>query len=116
MNPFNNRPSYVDLLQSQQDTFSPNIDLGSAEVSFYSQSTDAPVLEEGTPKVRKGRRKWTPTEDNVLISGWLNTSKDPIVGNQQKAETFWKRIAEYFAASPNVAGLPPRDPNFCKQR
>uniref|UniRef100_A0A0D3ATY2 Uncharacterized protein n=1 Tax=Brassica oleracea var. oleracea TaxID=109376 RepID=A0A0D3ATY2_BRAOL len=27
---------------------------------------------------------------------WLNTSKDPVVGNEQKAGALWKRIAAYF--------------------
>ncbi|KFK43636.1 hypothetical protein AALP_AA1G152300 [Arabis alpina] len=55
-------------------------------------------------------------EEKVLISAWLNTSKDPIVGTQQKAGTFWQRIADYFAASPSVAELPPREANTCKQK
>ncbi|CAA7043690.1 unnamed protein product [Microthlaspi erraticum] len=95
---------------------SQGIDLGSPEVPFYSHSPDAPVVEEETLKKRKVRRKWGPREDNVLISAWLNTSKDPIVGNQQKAGTFWKRIAVYFNSSPNVAELPPRDQTILKQR
>uniref|UniRef100_A0A1J3GCX0 Glutathione S-transferase T3 n=1 Tax=Noccaea caerulescens TaxID=107243 RepID=A0A1J3GCX0_NOCCA len=105
--------SYVDLLTSQQNSFSQGIDLESTEVPFYFQSPDAPVLEA---KTHKGRRKWSPAEDNVLISAWLNTSKDAIVGNQQKGGTFWKRIAAYFASSPKLSGLPPREPSLCKQR
>uniref|UniRef100_A0A0D3A6U7 Myb-like domain-containing protein n=1 Tax=Brassica oleracea var. oleracea TaxID=109376 RepID=A0A0D3A6U7_BRAOL len=34
---------------------------------------------------RKERHKWSPTEDGVLISAWLNTSKDAVVENEQKA-------------------------------
>ena len=65
---------------------------------------------------RKERKKWTPIEDLVLISAWLNTSKDPIVGNEQKAIAFWKHIEAYFAASPKLAGLQKREPTHCKQR
>ncbi|CAN7018726.1 unnamed protein product, partial [Brassica oleracea var. botrytis] len=54
---------------------------------------------------RKERRKCSPTEDVVLIIAWLNTSKDPVVGNEQKAIAFWKRIAAYFGSSPKLAGL-----------
>ena len=64
----------------------------------------------------KERRKWSPTEDIVLISAWLNTSKDPVVGNEQKAIAFWKRIAGYFASFPKVAGLQKRGETQCKQR
>ncbi|XP_013617695.1 PREDICTED: glutathione S-transferase T2-like [Brassica oleracea var. oleracea] len=44
--------------------------------------------------------KWSTAEDLVLISAWLNTSKDPVVGNEQNARTFWKRIVSYNNASP----------------
>uniref|UniRef100_A0A0D3CBW9 No apical meristem-associated C-terminal domain-containing protein n=1 Tax=Brassica oleracea var. oleracea TaxID=109376 RepID=A0A0D3CBW9_BRAOL len=55
--------------------------------------------------------KWSTTEDLVLISSWLNTSKDPVVGNEQMAGTFWKRIASYYNASPKVVGFAKREPN-----
>ncbi|KAF8104440.1 hypothetical protein N665_0172s0070 [Sinapis alba] len=61
-------------------------------------------------------RKWSPTEDVVLISAWLNTSKDSVVGNEQKAIAFWKRIANYFAASPKLAAVEKRGPVHCKAR
>ncbi|RYR27803.1 hypothetical protein Ahy_B01g051864 [Arachis hypogaea] len=31
----------------------------------------------------------------MLISGWLNVSTDPVVGTDQKGETFWSRIHSY---------------------
>ena len=65
---------------------------------------------------RKERRSWTPTDDVVLISSWLNTSKDAVVGNKQKFVAFWKRIADYFDASPKLAGCEKREPMHCKQR
>lgn len=51
----------------------------------------------------------------MLISSWLNTSKDHAVGNEQRSGAFWKRIAAYFAPSPKVAGCEHREPNHCKQ-
>ena len=62
----------------------------------------------------KERRKWSPTEDVVLISAWLNTSKDPVVGNEQKVIAFWKRIAAYFGSSPKLADLQKREPSHGK--
>ncbi|KAF2558912.1 hypothetical protein F2Q68_00016002 [Brassica cretica] len=62
------------------------------------------------------KRKWTTKEDVVLISAWLNTSKDPIVSNEQKAAKFWKRIEEYVNASPLLIGSVPREWSQCKQR
>ena len=65
---------------------------------------------------RKERRSWTQTDDEVFISSWLNTRKDAVVGTEQKSGAFWKRIADYFAASPKVAGLEKREPLHCKNR
>ncbi|XP_048603651.1 glutathione S-transferase T3-like [Brassica napus] len=60
--------------------------------------------------------KWSTAEDLVLISAWLNTSKDPVVGNEQRAGIFWKRIASYYNASPKVVSLAKREQSHCKQR
>ncbi|XP_057744894.1 glutathione S-transferase T3-like [Arachis stenosperma] len=38
---------------------------------------------------------WHWKEDEMLISGWLNVSTDPVVGADQKGETFWSRIHSY---------------------
>ncbi|XP_013615145.1 PREDICTED: glutathione S-transferase T3-like [Brassica oleracea var. oleracea] len=65
---------------------------------------------------RKQRCKWSTAEDLVLISTWLNTSKDPLVRNEQRAGTFWKRIAAYYNASPKVVGLAKKEQSHCKQR
>ncbi|XP_013624701.1 PREDICTED: glutathione S-transferase T3-like [Brassica oleracea var. oleracea] len=100
MDPFSqNSPEFVNLLASQS---SQTIDLESPEIPrFSSQSSEDPKPVE--------KRKWTPKEDIILISAWLNTSKDPIVSNEQKTGAFWKRIEEYFNSSPQLSGLPPRE-------
>ena len=56
------------------------------------------------------------TDDVVLISSWLNTSKDPVVENKQKSVAFWKRIVTYFNDSPKLAGCENREATHCKQR
>ncbi|XP_057747348.1 glutathione S-transferase T3-like [Arachis stenosperma] len=38
---------------------------------------------------------WHWEEDEMLISAWLNVSIDPVVGTDQKGETFWSRIHSY---------------------
>ncbi|XP_013589412.1 PREDICTED: glutathione S-transferase T2-like [Brassica oleracea var. oleracea] len=86
------------------------VPLSSSQVpSFGSQAVELPAE-------RKERRTWTVTEDIVLISSWLNTSKDSVVGNEQKSATFWNRVAAYFSASPKLAGCEKHDGNQCKQR
>ncbi|XP_018443721.1 glutathione S-transferase T3-like [Raphanus sativus] len=62
------------------------------------------------------RRKWSTKEDVVLISAWLNTSKDAIMSTDQKAGAFWKRIVDYVNASPQLSGQVPREWSQCKQR
>ncbi|KAL0878217.1 hypothetical protein Bca101_027923 [Brassica carinata] len=104
----------VHLLQSQEAR------------SFGFESSGIPLsrtrahevtnLEEETPPERKERRAWTPSEDILLISSRLNTSKDPLVGNEQKSVAFQSRIAAYYAASPKVAGSETREASQCKQR
>ncbi|XP_013633288.1 PREDICTED: glutathione S-transferase T3-like [Brassica oleracea var. oleracea] len=64
----------------------------------------------------KERRKYSPKEDKILIGAWLNTCKDPVVGNEQKAGAFWKRIVKYYNASPHLVGQIPREITSCKQR
>ncbi|XP_048599550.1 glutathione S-transferase T3-like [Brassica napus] len=77
---------------------------------------EASNFDGDTAAARTEHRKWTPTDDVVLISSWLNTSKDPVVGNEQKSSGFWQRIATYFVASPLVAGCQEREAGHCKQR
>ncbi|XP_023634291.1 glutathione S-transferase T3-like [Capsella rubella] len=85
--------------------------------SFSQPQTQPPSQSQGTPICTRERRQWTSIDDLVLISGWLNTSKDVIVGNDQRSGTFWKRISEYYGGSDHVLnGGEPRLPDHCKQR
>ena len=103
-----NTTSYVNLLCSQS-----SVDLESPEpIWFGSQGPNESVVESAVKK----RRKWSPKEDKILIGAWLNTSKDHVVGNEQKAGVFWKRIVDYYNASPHLVGTVPRELGQCKQR
>ncbi|WZZ61744.1 glutathione S-transferase T3-like [Brassica napus] len=108
--------NFVDLLNSQQETVFGFVQ-DSGEVSssqiplFSSQATEAE-----TPGERKEMRSWTPVDDVALVSAWLKTSKDPVVGNEQRAVAFWKRVAAYFAVSSKVAGYELRESSHCKNR
>ncbi|KAG7577749.1 Myb-like domain [Arabidopsis thaliana x Arabidopsis arenosa] len=106
---------FMNLLHSQQEV------PGSSEVPLYStqwsdEGSEDEAIATATPKVGVSRKKWKPKEDLVLISAWLNTSKDPIVGNDQKGGSFWKRIAAYVSNSPQLEGFPKRESAQCKQR
>jgi len=76
--------NFVDLLNSQQETVFGFVqesgEVSSSQVPlFSSQATEAETTGE-----RKERRSWTPVDDVALISAWINTSKDPVVGNEQR--------------------------------
>ncbi|KAF8104604.1 hypothetical protein N665_0171s0105 [Sinapis alba] len=122
MDPLSQAGSFQKLLNSQQPNTSfsfltPSIELSSSDATvFGTQWAEDANEEEHIVSDRKERRKWSLTEDLVLISAWLNTSKDPVVGNEQKAIAFWKRIAAYVASSPKLSALQKREPTHCKQR
>ncbi|KAL7114674.1 hypothetical protein ACP275_04G136500 [Erythranthe tilingii] len=61
------------------------------------------VAEENENKnIKRGRQQnFSTDEDFLLISGYLNVSQDPIIGNQQKQDAFWKRVHEYFLCDTN---------------
>ncbi|XP_022569514.1 glutathione S-transferase T3-like [Brassica napus] len=120
-NSYNPTSKFVDLLTSQQQSVfgfgEDSVELSSSHVPYFgTQVQEASNFTEESLAARRERRTWTPIDDLVLISAWLNTSKDPVVGNEQRCGTFWKRIAAYFAASPKVAGSEHREPSNCKQR
>ncbi|KAL0729140.1 hypothetical protein Bca4012_025233 [Brassica carinata] len=103
----NSYGNYVDLLRSQEDT---SFGLESSAIPLSgTQAPEVTKLEEDTPPERKERRTCTPTDDVVLINAWVNTSKDPVVGNEQRSVAFWSRIAAYYAASPKLAGCEKRE-------
>ncbi|XP_018479439.1 glutathione S-transferase T3-like [Raphanus sativus] len=100
------------------DSFPSTVNFGASEIPhFSSQQSDAPSPPEVTAAERSQRTKWTPADDEVLISAWLNTSKDPIVGNSQKGGTFWDRVGAYYSGSPHaIENGDQRNHRHCKQR
>ncbi|XP_010451447.1 PREDICTED: glutathione S-transferase T3-like [Camelina sativa] len=139
-NPFFQSSSYLNLLNSQEEgglneNFrwesyppsgqssqpSPHSSQHSPHSSqpfpHSSQPSEAPTLSQETPLERKEIKTWTPADDEVLISAWLNTSKDAIVANQQKGGSFWQRIQKYYADTPHARnGGEQMLVTHCKQR
>ncbi|KAF8062863.1 hypothetical protein N665_1190s0001 [Sinapis alba] len=95
------------------------ISFGNYEESISLSSSKANGTGTGdggeTGTQRRERRKWTHADDVLLISSWLNTSKDPVVSNEQRSGTFWSRVSAYFAASRQDGGCE-REALHCKQR
>ncbi|KAL0847290.1 hypothetical protein Bca101_020536 [Brassica carinata] len=119
--PYTPNEKLVDLLNSQQEiaigSYEDSVELSSSQVPFLgSQGTADSAFVGVTAANRRERRKWTPADDVVLISSWLNTSKDPVVSTDQKSDSFWTRVAAYFAASRQGGGGEQRETSHCKHR
>ena len=58
----------------------------------------APVQNEVVQRLRKSQRtkNFSVEEDKLIVSAWLNTSKDAITGNEQQGGAFWQRILQYL--------------------
>ena len=106
--PFTKSANFVDLLNSQQS-------VSSTQVPFLA-TEGIEDLHFAEASRNKERITWTPTDDVVLISSWLNTSKDAIIGNEQRSLAFCTRITAYYNASPKVAGCEKRVASHCKNR
>jgi len=99
------------------DSVSPSLGLGkSAALVFSTKWCEAALYGEttNTYRIPRMRTKWASKYDVLLIYAWLNTSKDVVISNEQRANAFWKRIASYIASSPSVGTLNNRPASHCK--
>ena len=87
--------SFTNLLMSDDNVYN---EVGDDNPDVLTQIPNENVV---APTLRKAQRtkNFTPTEDNLLVSGWLNTSKDAVTGNEQQSGSFWKRILNYFVSN-----------------
>jgi hypothetical protein len=53
-------------------------------------------LNVNTIKKSQRSKNFSPEEDCLLVSTWLNTSKDPITGVEQQTKQFGARVHVYF--------------------
>ena len=58
-------------------------------------SVVAPRPRSSRPNSKRSKN-FDPKEDLVVVSAWLNVSKDPLHGANQSKGTFWSRIHAYF--------------------
>ena len=56
------------------------------------------VQNEVVPRLRKSQRTNNSyiEEDKLIVSTWLNISKDAIIENEQQSGAFWQRILQYL--------------------
>jgi hypothetical protein len=49
----------------------------------------------------KRQKNFIPDEDEIVVSAWLNVSKDPVQGANQSHASFWRRISDYYETHRN---------------
>ncbi|KAF2599025.1 hypothetical protein F2Q68_00011881 [Brassica cretica] len=114
-NPFTSSSNFVDLLSSQQQnvvfgSVSDSVSLSSSQPLFFGvQGTDDSNFEEDTQARWKERRTWSRIDDVVLISSWLNTSKDEMEGSTDMklhgSRQMTKQRSAYSWIKANEEGL-----------
>ncbi|KAG6534092.1 hypothetical protein ZIOFF_007976 [Zingiber officinale] len=74
-------------------TFIPETQFSNRESPIEVVNLDKAI--SNTKGTRK-RSSWTKVEDEVLARSFVTISYDPIIGNDQKADAFLKRVASYY--------------------
>ncbi|XP_010423140.1 PREDICTED: glutathione S-transferase T3-like [Camelina sativa] len=110
-------PHFTSTVSSQPPHFSSTCSSQNLYFSPTSDTEDCIEVEETEEDGGRGSRKrWTAEEDVNLISAWLNTSKDPVVSNEQRKYSFWQRVAKYYKANDGSAASNAREQSQCKAR
>ncbi|XP_050253758.1 uncharacterized protein LOC126699825 [Quercus robur] len=72
---------------------------------LFGVSESSPLLVEDPPlndEVATSKKKptcgvnFSAEEDKLLVAAWLNTSVDPVYGNEQHKTTFYGKVTKYF--------------------
>ena len=82
--------SLTDLLMNDTDLYDDTIQ--------SNPTILAPVQNEVFPRLKKSQmtKNLSVEEDKLIVSTWLNTSKDAITMNEQQGGAFWQKILQYF--------------------
>jgi hypothetical protein len=74
-------------------------------IEAYEEYEDIDEEGEGLIESRPSGRtaNYTIAEDKLLCKTWLTIGMDPTTGTDQKGETYWMRMKEYFDAN-NTSG------------
>ena len=57
---------------------------------------DVEEVQEIKNSTKAKKEPWLTDEEVALAKAWVHISTCPKVGNQQKSESFWKRILDHF--------------------
>jgi hypothetical protein len=83
------------LNRDNDDVFILDENMGNKNEVMQSESPPVNVMiSQSKPKGRS--KNFNEAEDILLISSYLNISKDAIVGRDQTDGRFWERVEKYF--------------------
>ncbi|KAL4620149.1 hypothetical protein ACB092_06G132900 [Castanea dentata] len=85
---------YANILQRDSDFVAPFLS-GSQDSEMPIQES-VPEVEIGSSNPSKRGGDFSVDEDNLLVYAWLNISVDAVQGTDQKADTFWEKVWQYF--------------------
>ena len=82
--------SLTDLLMNNTDLYNDTIQ--------SNRTVLAAVQNKVVPRLRKSQRtkNLSVEEDKLIVSAWLNMSKDAITENEQQGGALWQRILQYL--------------------
>jgi hypothetical protein len=63
------------------------------------------VQASRSTKGSKRTKNFVWQEDEVICSGWLSVSKDPIHGANQSRASFWKRVHAFFEKNKKTTAV-----------
>ena len=75
-------PLYASIIEEDIDIDSPLLGVSQNNPMFVSNSS--PKVETITTNKGKQGVNFSVDEDKLLVSAWLNTSLDPMLGNELK--------------------------------
>jgi len=74
-------------------------------ITSEGQQAHVEVQPSRNTKGSKRTKNFDWKEDEVVCSGWLNVSKDPINGANQSRSTFWSRVHAFFEEHKQTAAV-----------
>uniref|UniRef100_A0A7N2RAT5 No apical meristem-associated C-terminal domain-containing protein n=2 Tax=Quercus lobata TaxID=97700 RepID=A0A7N2RAT5_QUELO len=90
-----NYSSFIDLVRGNINLEDEIFDVSESSALLVE---DSPVNDEAATSKKKQARgvNFSVEEDKLLVAAWLNTSVDPVYGNEQHKTTFYGKVAKYF--------------------
>ncbi|KAG5233861.1 glutathione S-transferase [Salix suchowensis] len=84
--------SFTNFLKSEPEDI---VSQPSDPTQLSNDSRDSNLIVHTIKKSRRSKN-FSQEEDCLLVSAWLNTSKDPITGVEQQPRQFWARVHACF--------------------